>query len=286
MLKDFLLKNNIKAVLVVLVVLLVLYYYYGTLPSRETFFVAYNVTNVPINKQETLDESDVFYLNTALNKYNTSGFPNTYDYMKYTGTKKDKLPLPLSNEVQDLISEKVITTLRIINKGDRLEIRRIKSETKSEAFYDLYWKMIDNNIHCVFKMDIMNKDKGWSRTFKIYLVVKTAGKRQGTLPMANRLVRQGTLPMANRLVRQGTLPMANRLVRQDTLSIIIKTISLEEFSYLSFEDINQNDEGSNYYKIENTLRLMDPYLTSGTEMKITDSMKEKFNNALKKKYLT
>jgi len=262
MLKDFLLKNNIKAVLVVLVVLLVLYYYYGTLPSRETFFVAYNVTNVPINKQETLDESDVFYLNTALNKYNTSGFPNTYDYMKYTGTKKDKLPLPLSNEVQDLISEKVITTLRIINKGDRLEIRRIKSETKSEAFYDLYWKMIDNNIHCVFKMDIMNKDKGWSRTFKIYLVVKTAGKRQGTLPMANRLV------------------------RQDTLSIIIKTISLEEFSYLSFEDINQNDEGSNYYKIENTLRLMDPYLTSGTEMKITDSMKEKFNNALKKKYLT
>jgi hypothetical protein len=256
MLKDFLLKNNIKAVLVVLLVLLVLYYYYGTLPSRETFFVAYNVTNVPINKQETLDESDVFYLNTALNKYNTSGFPNTYDYKSrlYTGTKKDKLPLPLSNEVQDLISEKVITTLRIINKGDRLEIRRIKSETKSEEqsepFYDLYWKVIDNNIHCVFKMDIMNKDKGWSRTFKIYVVVKTADKRQGTL------------------------------------SIIIKTISLEEFSYLSFEDINPNDEGSNYYKIENTLRLMDPYLTSGTEMKITDSMKEKFNNALKKKYLT
>lgn len=249
MLKDFLLKNKIKVlVLVVFVVFVVLYYYYYYYGSRETFFVAYNVTNVPINKQETLDESDVFYLNTALNKYNTSGFPNTYNYMKYTGTKKDKLPLPLalSNEVQELISEKVITTLRIINKNDRLEIRRIKSETKSEAFYDLYWKVINDNIHCVFKMDITNKDKGWSRTFKIYIVVKTAG----------------------------------------TFDIIIKTISLEEFSYLSFEDINPNDESSNYYKIENTLRLMDPYLTSGKEMKITDSMKEKFDNALKKKYLT
>lgn len=266
MLKDFLLKNKIKVlVLVVFVVFVVLYYYYYY-GSRETFFVAYNVTNVPINKQETLDESDVFYLNTALNKYNTSGFPNTYNYMKYTGTKKDKLPLPLalSNEVQELISEKVITTLRIINKNDRLEIRRIKSETKSEAFYDLYWKVINDNIHCVFKMDITNKDKGWSRTFKIYIVVKTAGtfdKRQGTFT-------------------------DDFDKRQGTFDIIIKTISLEEFSYLSFEDINPNDESSNYYKIENTLRLMDPYLTSGKEMKITDSMKEKFDNALKKKYLT
>ena len=248
MLKDFLL----KVVLVVIIVLLVLYY---VKKRRETFFVAYNSQNVPINKQQTLDESDVVYLNNALNEYNTSSFPNTYDYVNYTRTKKDKLPLPLSNKVQELISEKVITILMIINKGDRLEIRKIgpkpsegQPEAQSEPFYDLYWKVIDNNIHCVFKMDIKNKEKGWSRTFKIYVVVKTG--------------------------------------KEGEVDIIIKTISLEEFSYLPLEGINENDEGPNYYKIENTLRLMDPYLTSGREMEITDSMKKNFNNVLNKKYLT
>lgn len=247
MLKDFLL----KVVLLVIIVLLVLV----VLKRRETFFVAYNSQNIPINKQQTLDESDVVYLNNALNEYNTSSFPNTYNYMKYTRTKKDKLPLPLSNKVQDLISEKVITTLMIINKGDRLEIRKVgpkpseaQQEAQPEPFYDLYWKVIDNNIHCVFKMDIKNKEKGWSRTFKIYAVVTTG--------------------------------------KDGDVSIIIKTISLEEFSYLPLEGINQNDEGPNYYKIENTLRLMDPYLTSGKEMEITDSMKKNFNNVLNKKYLT
>lgn len=229
---------KIKVVLVVMMVFVVLYYINR---RRETFFVAYNVTNVPINKQQTLDESDVLYLNNALNKYNTSGFPNTYNYMKYTGTKKDKLPLPLSKQVQDLISENVIMTLMIINKGDRLKIR--ESEERLENFYDLYWKVIDKNIHCVFKMDITNKEKGWSRTFKIYVVVTT------------------------------------------DKDIIIKTISLEEISYLPLEGINQNDESPMYYQIENTLRLMDPYLTSGREMKITDSMKRNFNNVLKKKVL-
>lgn len=238
MLKDFLL-------FVVIIVLLVLVVVLVVLKRRETFFVAYNSQKIPINKQQTLDESDVVYLNNALNEYNTSSFPNTYNYMKYTRSKKDKLPL--SNKVQDLISVNVITTLMIINKGDRLEIRKVGPEP-SEPFYDLYWKIIDNNIHCVFKMDIKNKEKGWTRTFKIYVVVKTG--------------------------------------KEGDVDIIIKTISLEEFSYLSFEGIDQNDEGPNYYKIENTLRLMDPYLTSGREMKITDSMKKNFNNVLNKKYLT
>ena len=244
MLKDFLLKVVLLVIIVLIVVLVVL-------KRRETFFVAYNSQNIPINKQQTLDESDAVYLNNALNEYNTSSFPNTYDYVKYTRTKKDKLPLPLSNKVQDLISEKVITTLMIINRGDRLEIRKVgpePSEEQSEPFYDLYWKVIDNNIHCVFKMDIKNKEKGWSRTFKIYVVVKTG--------------------------------------KEGNVDIIIKTISLEEFSYLPFEGINQNDEGPNYYKIENTLRLMGPYLTSGREMEITESMKKNFNNVLNKKYLT
>lgn len=247
MLKDFLL----KVVLLVIIILLVLV----VLKRRETFFVAYNSQNVPINKQQTLDESDVVYLNNALNEYNTSSFPNTYDYVKYTRTKKDKLPLPLSNKVQELISEKVINTLMIINRGDRLEIRKVGSkpsegqpEAQLEPFYDLYWKAIDNNIHCVFKMDIKNKEKGWSRTFKIYVVVKSG--------------------------------------KEGNVDIIIKTISLEEFSYLPLEGIDENNEGPNYYKIENTLRLMDPYLTSGREMEITDSMKKNFNNVLNKKYLT
>lgn len=224
-------------------------YIYIKYYRRETFFVAYNNANVPINKQETLDESDVIYINNMLNQYNVSGFPSTSSYIKYV--RGDVPILEGISKVQNLISEKVINTLRIIfskgtkYRGDRLIIKEIKfkSESKTEPFYDLYWKKIDNNIHCVFKMDIMNIEKGWARTFKIYLVIT---------------------------------------VDQE---IIIKTISLEEFSYLLLED-NLMSDYDKYYKIENTLRLMDPFLTSGREMRITDSMKNNFNNVLKKKYLT
>jgi hypothetical protein len=238
-----------KSLLVVFILGLVLLYIYTKVYRRETFFVASNNTNIPINKQETLDESDVIYLNKILNEFNMTGFPNTSDYIKYVkGDSK-------ISKIKDLISERVITKLRIINRADKLVVRRIKTESESESesdpFYDLYWKVIDNNIHCVFKMDIMNRERGWARTFKIYVVVTEASG------------------------------FVER--RQD---IIIKTISLEEFSYLSFQGINANDEGTMYYKIENTLHLMDPYLTSGKDMKITDSMKKNFNNVLKKKYLT
>jgi hypothetical protein len=257
---DILTKKSLFVVVVV--VLFSIIFIYTKAYRRETFFVAYNNTNIPINKQETLDESDVNYLNTILNEYNISGFPDTKDtkdtdYIKYVGG--------LSIEVQDLISEQVITTLRIIfSKGtfkdDKLVIRRktkTESESESEPFYDLYWKVVDNNIHCVFKMDITNIEKGWTRTFKIYLV----GLSSTDVPL------------------QGTFNIRPQ-------GINIKTISLEEFSYLSFEGINQNDESQMYYQIENTLHLMDPYLTSGKDMKITDSMRQNFNNVLKKKYLT
>jgi hypothetical protein len=233
---------------VLLLILLALVLIMITYKKREMFFVAYNNSNVPINKQTGLDESDVSYLNSVLNEYNTSSFPNTNEYDKYIKTKKSTSPL--SSNVQDLIGEKVINTLRIIfskgskYRGDRLSIR---SEDQ-DKLYDLYWKRVKNDIHCVFKMDITNKEKGWSRTFKIYLVIV-----------------------------DGT----------SDVDISIKTISLEEFSYLSFQGMDLHQEAyPMYYNIQNTLHLMDPYLTSGREMKITDNMRKNFENELQKKYLS
>jgi len=231
-----------------LLILLALVLIMITYKKREMFFVAYNNSNVPINKQTGLDESDVSYLNSVLNEYNTSSFPNTNEYDKYIKTKKSTSPL--SSNVQDLIGEKVINTLRIIfskgskYRGDRLSIR---SEDQ-DKLYDLYWKRVKDDIHCVFKMDITNKEKGWSRTFKIYLVI---------------------------------------VDRTSDVDISIKTISLEEFSYLSFQGMDLHQEAyPMYYKIQNTLHLMDPYLTSGREMKITDNMRKNFENELQKKYLS
>ena len=63
-----------KSLLVVFILGLVLLYIYTKVYRRETFFVASNNTNIPINKQETLDESDVIYLNKILNE--------KFDYFK------------------------------------------------------------------------------------------------------------------------------------------------------------------------------------------------------------
>lgn len=46
-------------------------------------------------------------------------------------------------------------------------------------------------------------------------------------------------------------------------------------------NVSENDESNpNYYEIKNTLYLTDPFITSGKDMVISDSMKLDFNNIL------
>ena len=90
----------------------------------------------------------------------------------------------------------------------------------------------------------MDENKRWTRSFKIYLIVKNTG------------------------------------------DINIKTISLEQSSgYLSVGGI-EKDDYKNYYTIQNTLHLMDPYLTSRKDMIISDKMKYSFNKILQDKLKT
>ena len=51
----------------------------------------------------------------------------------------------------------------------------------------------------------------------------------------------------------------------------------------SFETIKYDPDFQNFYKIKNTLYLMDPFITSGRDMYITDTMRDSFNKIVLEK---
>lgn len=223
-------KVLISAFILVVIVYVVYVLYYSQL---ESFFVAYNNSDVPINKQDSLDESDIHYLNSVFDDYNTSNFPDIFNqYTKYSNSKFD-LQTVFNKAVTDKLND-------IFSKQDKYRGDKIKVVGD---IYDLYWKNINKDEHYIFKINITNESKRWTRSFKIYLIVNTG-------------------------------------------DINIKTISLEESSmYLSVGGI-EKDDYKNYYTIQNTLYLMDPYLTSRKDMIISDKMKYNFEKILQAKSKT
>lgn len=219
------------SVLVVVIVYVIYVVYYS---KRESFFVAYNNFDVPINKQDSLNESDIRYLNSVFDEYNTSNFPDIFNqYTKYTNSKFD-LQTVFSKAITDKLND-------IFSKQDKYKGDKIKVVGD---IYDLYWKDVNKDRDYIFKINITDESKKWTRSFKIYLIVKNTG------------------------------------------DINIKTISLEESSeYLSVGGI-EKDDYKNYYMIQNTLHLMDPYLTSRKDMIISDKMKYDFKKILLAKLKT
>ena len=242
--------NTIIYIIIYIIAIILLFVFRFT--RKESFFVAYNNFKVPLNEKET----DIKYLNNIFAEYNTlkaqgtSDFPSKESYEIFPYYSK----FPLEKTFGDTLMN---TTSKIFSNNERYKNDKIEIV---KNVYDLYFKNDGKNKNYIFKIDLNDLDKKWVMTFKIFLVFDDVDNYIN--------------PLTGDIFDDK---------KEQPLPINIKNISLDEPLALLDDEISGIDELSNdtYYRIKNTLHLMDPFLTSNKEMVIDNKMKSDFDEKLK-----
>lgn len=197
-------------------------------------FVAFNADNVPDKRIVTLYETNTMEINNIIKRFQTLPLP---DFRTVFFRSPYYENFPLSQEFKDKLMHVLRPLFNELYKDTKTEIVR--------DLYDIYWAdSADGTRHFVFALDIHNPVKAFTRRFRVYM----------TLPYYKNL--------------QGKIQDEN---------IVINHIAIEnDIDHVSFQSsehpIGQGDY-TKYYKIKNTLYLMDPFITSGKDMMITEEMR-------------
>lgn len=230
-----------------IILICIFIYFFNPFRIENFNSVPYNSFVVPKNKIRTLYEEDTILLNDAfdlhINRGNTiPDYKNTFIKYPYYMT------FPYNNLIKEIILNKAS---ELLSKEDHF------SGSKFDILGDLtdiYWKDIDNSRHFVFNINLNNRPKAFTRKLLVYFIINN---------------------------------IDNYLTDMDEY---IPNITIKDFDYtikyievdkqLEFtpikpreEVLNADSDFNNMYKINNTLYLMHPFLTSKKEMDITDKQK-------------
>lgn len=243
-----------------IIIILTILFFTNILFYREGFNVSfYNDTYVS-NDQDTLYQKEIKELNDMFEQANTEAFP---DYRNVY----HKLPGYIKFPWQKLVNSLVIVVLNDIFSKSK-DYRGSKLSVVKDM-YNIYWyDDKSNNRHLVFTVDVNNEKLKWTRKIRFYAVLNN---------LSNFITDVGDY-----------ITDTNDNFQQTFLSnLSIRTISLEESTVTLVVKGVDNKIGKedyyNYYMITNTLHLMDPYLTSGRSMVITDEMRQNFELELKER---
>lgn len=244
----------------IIIIILIILFFTNTLFYREEFNVSFYNDSYVTNDQDTLYQKEVKELNDMFEQANTEAFP---DYRNIY----HKLPGYIKFPWQKLVNSLVIVVLNDIFSKSK-DYRGSKLSVVKDM-YNIYWyDDKSNNRHLVFTVDVNNEKLKWTRKIRFYAVLNN---------LSNFITDMGDY-----------ITDINDNFQQTFLSnLSIRTISLEESTVTlvvkGVDDKIGKEDYYNYYMITNTLHLMDPYLTSGKSMVITDEMRQNFELELKER---
>jgi hypothetical protein len=239
--------------------MLLVYVLYNQIESFNV--TSYNDTYVPKNDQDTLYQAEAKELNDMFEQTNINSFPPNYRELY------QKLPSYIKFPWQKIITDIVIKNLmEVFSKYKKYRNNKLKVV---KDMYDIYWYDDDANVqHLVFNVDVNNSTLRWTRRLKFYITIKDIRKFLTDTGDYMQDLDETTLSQL-----------------QQNISVI--TISLEEsivrLLIPGFEDKIGSQEFHNYYNILNPLHLMDPFVTSGKDMVITDDMRNNFVKELEER---
>lgn len=121
---------------------------------------------------------------------------------------------------------------------------------------NIYWKDVDNTRHFIFDITIYSENYGFTRIFTVYLILNNIN---------------------NYLFDDGSYISGLTLTESDLNIKFIKEKEIDNIELLPGKSL------FNFYEIKNTLHLIDPFLTSGKDIQITQEMRKKFEENLIKK---
>jgi hypothetical protein len=212
-----------------------------------TSIVGYNNIAIPayqipsIFDSETRELVKVFKDNFSDDKVEPFGFKEHNPYIYF----------PFEASIKKLIIDYMKTNIEKF-KGHKLEI--------TSDLNKLYYKDSDNDRIFIFNISLVDNTKFMTRNLRIKLKIKNINNF-----IKDIKTEQGEIDYRTDIPSQ-TIINASKIL----------SIRLDANNYARFELNSLDSLRPNYYQIKNILGLMDPFVTSGRDMIITDKMKKDF----------
>lgn len=161
------------------------------------------------------------------------------------------IPFPFEASVKKLIIDYMKTSVEKF-KGHKLEI--------TSDLNKLYYKESGNDRIFIFNISLVDNTKFMSRNVRVKIKIKGI----------DNFIRSAETEQ-NEINYRTDIPSQTIINASEILSI-----RLDKNNYARFELQGIDSLKPNYYQIKNILGLMDPFVTSGRDMIITDKMKKNF----------
>jgi hypothetical protein len=235
-------------VLIIIAIILYIYVSRNNEQFIEEIVVGYNHINVPLNKIPTAYDNETRELTDIFSRL-FKDEDNNFDLATYN-LYSDYIEFPFNNIIKKMIAD-YIKNVGVFNK-DKIEI--------NADINRLYWKNDGNNRLFIFNVNLLNNTRFMTRNIQVKIMIKNINN------------------FTNGNDYRTDVPSATLTSSTDMLYIKLDTDNY-------FSKIKDNYTGidklePNYYNIKNTLFLMDPFLTSGNNMILTNDMKTNFQTQI------
>jgi hypothetical protein len=231
-----------------------LWYWLGIVKENYNA-VPYNSFEVPKNKQDSLYDAETKRIDEIFSLVNRDVLPDYKDsYTKYPNSFR----FVYNDTLKTFLLKQITSTLKSTSYYNDSKFTIVRD------LYNLYWRDIENKRHFIFNLDLNDSIKAFTRKFKVYLVVNRInnyltdnGEYIPTLPFKSDDIEIKYIGTDNVLTYFTVLPQTDQLLQEP--------------------DLNR------FYRTQNNLYLLEPFLTNGRQMRITDAMQMKFDQALKQR---
>lgn len=250
--------KNIVSIFLILCIV-----YYLSTSIKENFvtsIVAYNNTSTPdyyipsLFEAETKELTKIFKILSVDTNFKTDKYNIQNPY----------LPFPFNNHLKRFI------ILYLKDKSERFKNNKIEIITDLN---DIYWKDVDNDRIFIFNFDLLDNTQFMTRNIQMKIKIKDIAKFLKTKDDYSIEPEEIKEPLTN---YKTDVPVATFLTSVQVLGIQLGKNNLIQLNVNGMGELD-----SKYYEIKNVLGLLDPFLTSGKSMEITDRMKTKFEKNIK-----
>lgn len=168
------------------------------------------------------------------------------------------IPFPFETPIKKFIIDYLKKNIDKF-KGHKLEI--------TSDLNKVYYKDENQDRLFIFNINLVDNTKFMTRNIRIKLKIKNILD----------FIKKETDYDAENTIKDAEVNYRTNIPAQTVInSIELLSIRLDKNNYARFEYTGLDSLKPNYYQIKNVLGLMDPFVTSGRDMLITDNMKKNF----------
>lgn len=230
-------------VIVIFLILITVYYMYNTI-NENFLVVGYNNSLVLDYKISNLFDDETVILDTQFANASVDKNFDTKNYMLFNNS----IPFPFTSQFQKLLLVFLKSIPRISNNKISLG-----------DFNNITYQNNGSDRIFILNVNIQDNTNFTSRNVKVKFLV-------------------GQIKLFLDPITESYLPSFNPKLINNNCTLMGITLDKNGYAKFNMKGVDKLD--SNFYLIDNTLHLLDPFVTIGNDMIITKKMKDSFNISL------